>query len=66
MNYWKRLRWIASIVLALVTLLAFLAVMFRGDSSDETESGAIVSEQHTSPPLPAPGKGQPSRNSTGL
>ncbi len=66
MNFWKRLRWMASAALALVLLIAFaLAVAHRlsaEEAGPEDASGAL----RIHPPVPMQSKGQPTHNSTGL
>jgi hypothetical protein len=66
MNYWKRLRWIASIAFALVLLIAFAAAMLHGSSQENSDTEEDTTEQRVPPPAPIAGKGQTKHNSTGL
>jgi flagellar basal body-associated protein FliL len=66
MSYWKRLRWIASIVFVVVLLVALVAAILHRLSTDEAGAEDTATEQRVLPPVPAPGKGPSVHNSTGL
>lgn len=66
MNFWKRLRWIASIALAVVLCIAFVLAIVHRQSDEGGESDDPSSAQRVIPSVPVPIKGQSTRNSTGL
>lgn len=66
MNYWKRLRWIASIVFVVVLLISLAAAILHRSLLEDADLDEAAAEQRVLPPVPVHGRGQPSHNSTGL